>query len=190
MRGHADRINRLIMIVLGAIFLAIGGAIIAANTGVFASGFPQRTLLENPAVQWIGGHSTWFWPIAAAAATLLGVLALLWLITVLRGPPKAREISIDGSARTTVGSTALRDALTNEIQSYRGVDAAKVRVYGDPVQPRLGVKVNLTADARVAEVRNRIEQQALAHARAALDAPGLPLTLDLGVSGKSSPRVE
>jgi hypothetical protein len=190
MRGHADRINRLIMIVLGAIFLAIGGAIIAANTGVFASGFPQRTLLENPAVSWIGGHSTWFWPIAAAAATVLGVLAALWLVKILRGPPKTHDVSIDGSARTTVGATALRDALTNEIQSYRGVDAARVRVYGDSIQPRLGVKVNLTADARVAEVRRRIEQQALAHAREALDAPKMPVTLDLGVSGKSGPRVE
>jgi len=190
MRGHADRTNRTIMIVLGAIFAAIGGAIIAANTGLFASGFPQRTLLENPAVSWIGGHSTWFWPIAAAVAFVLGALALFWLIKILRGPPRAHDISIDGSARTTVGATALRDALTNEIQSYRGVDAAKVRVYGDPIQPRLGVKVNLTADARVAEVRNRIEQQALAHAREALDAPQMPVTLDLGVSKKSGPRVE
>ncbi|GIF53894.1 hypothetical protein DFJ67_6466 [Asanoa ferruginea] len=190
LRGHADRITRIVLIVIAACFLAIGGAIIAANTGLFASGFPQRTLLENPAVSWIGGHSTWFWPIAAAVATVLGVLALLWLIAVLRGPTKTHDLSIDGSARTTLGATALRDALTNEIQGYRGVDDAKVRVYGDAIQPKLGVRVSLTADARVAEVRDRIEQQALAHAREALNAPGLPVILDLGVSKKSSPRVE
>jgi hypothetical protein len=190
MRGHADRINRLALIVLGAILAAVGGAIIAANTGLFASGFPQRTLLENPAAEWIGGHSTWFWPITAAVVTVIALLALRWLVAVLRSAPKAHDVSIDGSARTTVGSTALRDALTNEIESYRGVQNAKVRIFGDPIQPRLGVRVNLTQDARVAEVRDRIEQQALAHARAALDAPEMPVTLDLGVTGKTGPRVE
>ncbi|MDG4825907.1 alkaline shock response membrane anchor protein AmaP [Asanoa sp. WMMD1127] len=190
LRGHADRITRTVLIILGFCFVAIGGAIIAANTGVFASGFPSRTLLENPAVAWIGGHSTWFWPIAAAALTLIGVFSLFWFFAVLRPPRKSRDISIDGTARTTLGSAALRDALTNEIQSYRGVENAKVRVYGDPVEPRLGVRVNLTHDARVAEVRDRIEHQALAHAREALDAPELPVILDLGVTGKSGARVE
>jgi hypothetical protein len=190
LRGHADRITRIVFIIMGACFLAIGGAIIAANTGVFASGFSSRTLLENPAVSWIGGHSTWFWPITAAALTLIGVASLIWFIAVLRPPHKTRDISIDGTARTTLGSAALRDALTNEIQSYRGVQNAKVRVYGDPVEPRIGVRVNLTADARVAEVRDRIEQQALNHARAALDAPDVRVILDLGVSGKSGSRVE
>ncbi|GAA1882292.1 hypothetical protein GCM10009687_58260 [Asanoa iriomotensis] len=157
---------------------------------MYASGFSSRTLLENPAASWIGGHSTWFWPIAAAALTLLGVLSLLWLVAILRPARKTGDISIDGSARTTLGSAALRDALTNEIQGYRGVQNAKVRVYGEPTEPKIGVRVNLTQDARVAEVRDRIERQALAHAREALDAPEIPVILDLGVSGKTGPRVE
>ncbi|GIF78084.1 alkaline shock response membrane anchor protein AmaP [Asanoa siamensis] len=190
LRGHADRITRTILIVLGAIFAAIGGAIIAANLNVYAGGFASRTLLQNPAVSWIGGHSTWFWPIAAAVLTVIGVLSLIWFFAILRPARKTGDISIDGTARTTLGSGALRDALTNEIQGYRGVQNAKVRVYGEPTEPKLGVRVNLTQDARVVEVRQRIERQALAHAREALDAPEMPVILDLGVSKKGGPRVE
>jgi len=190
MSDRADRVTRIVLTVIGAILLAIGVAGILANTGLYASGFGRRTLLQNPAAIWIGTHSAWFWPVAAAVAVAVALLAIAWLALVISPAPKTRDVSIDGSARTSLRASALRDALTSEIQSYRGVDSARVRVVGDPQDPRLGVKVNLTDDARVAEVRERVEREALAHAREALDAPRMPVVLDLAVSTRSGPRVE
>lgn len=190
MHGHADRTSRIVLAVIGGILIVIGGAGIAATTGAFASGFAHRTLLANPGATWIGGHSAWFWPLATALLVVLALLSVRWLAAVLSPPPTTRDISIDGSARTTLGSNALREALTTEIEGYRGVDAARVRVHGDPQSPRLGVRVTLTDDANVARVRDRIEQEALAHARESLDAPTMPVTLDLAVSTHTGRRVD
>jgi hypothetical protein len=130
--------------------------------------------------------------VAAVVAVILALLALRWLIAVLSPAPHARNIVIAGdhsTGRTTLTAGALDDALTADIETYRGVHSARARVYGDSSAPRLHVTVGLDRDADLAALRHRIETSALEHARHALDEPQLPIRLELAVTRYRTGRV-
>jgi len=189
---HADRTNRTLLTLFGLLLAVVGAAAILAGTNLFGAGFGDRSLLANPAARYIGTHSNWFWPIAGAVALLLALLSLRWLIAVLRPIPRAGDIDIHaaaGTGRTGLDATALRDALTTEVSGYRGVESTRVRVFGTAADPRLAVFVRAERDADMATLLHRLETQALAHARQALDAPDLRIRLDLSVGDSGKGRV-
>jgi hypothetical protein len=189
---HADRTNRALLALLGLMLLAGGTAGLLAGTEALGDDLDRRHLLDNPVARFIGDNSAWFWPVTALAAAVLALLAMRWLIAVLSPAPRAADIAIgaDRSAgRTSLRSGALSDVLATELETYRGVHAARVKVSGTPNDPSLDVTVRATEDADLARLRHRIEAEALTHARHALDTPGLPVRLDLTTTDHRSSRV-
>lgn len=189
---HADRTNRALLTLLGLLLLAAGVAGILAGAGVLGDQVDNRHLLANPVAHYIGDNGAWFWPIAALAAAILALLALRWLVAVLRPEPRTGDIHIaaaPATGRTTLDSGALRDALTAEIETYRGVDNARIHVLGTPDAPRLTVTVRATNDSDLVALRRRLETQALQHARQALDSPELPIRLHLSLANQKTSRV-
>ena len=79
--------------------------------------------------------------------------------------------------------------MLEEIGSYRGVSSARARLLGDPADPRLAVTAALEENADFNALRRRIETEALAHARLAVENMTLPTRLDLTVTGKRGARV-
>jgi hypothetical protein len=188
---HADRANRFLLALLGLLLLAAGTTALLAGTDVFGRTVDRRGLLDNPVTGFVGDN-TWFWPVAAVAAVVVALLALRWLITVLTPAPRAGNIAIAGdrsAGRTTLSAGALDDALTTEIETYRGVHTARARVYGDPGNPRLDVTIGLDQDADLTALRHRVETEALAHARQVLDDPDLPIGLEFTVTRHHTARV-
>jgi len=189
---HADRTNRVLLALLGLLLFAAGAAGLLAGTDVFADDLDRRRLLDNPVARFVGDNSAWFWPVAALVAAILALLALRWFLAVLSPAPRAGDVLISGdrsAGRTTLRSGALSDALASELETYRGVHAARVRVSGTPTDPSLDITVRTTEDADLARLRHRIETEALTHARQALDAPRLPVRLDLTATDHRSSRV-
>ena len=180
---HADRTNRLMLILLGLLALAAGGAAMAASTGVFGSAFSRRTLFDNRASSYIGHHGGWLWPAVAGACLLLALACLRWILALLASTDRVGEITIRGDrdrkGTTILQPAAVTDALTREISAYHGVDTAKGRVIGDDRNPEIVLIVTPAPSADLHALHHRIEAEALAHARRALGKPTLPIQLDL-----------
>jgi hypothetical protein len=189
---HADRTSRAVLALLGLLLVTAGTAGVLAGTDVFGRDVDRRHLLDNPVAAFIGDNTVWFWPVVALVAVILAVLALRWLIALLSPAPRAAGIVVGGdrsSGRTVLRAGALGDALTTELETYRGVHAARVRVSGPPTDPALDITVRTTEDADLARLLHRIETEALTHARHALDAPRLPVHLDLTGTDHRAGRV-
>jgi hypothetical protein len=201
---RADRGNRVLLTLIGLIVLAIGiGGLLAAG-GVFGATFQHRRLFDNPFSRYFSDNGSWLWPTIAAAAFVVMLLCLIWLLRVLFGSDRAGDIAVptiarssgdpahgDGvhvGGRTRLRPSALTQALTQEIETYHGVTAARARVLGDPLEPTLAVEVTTSRRADVAYLVQRIEHEALAHARQALDKPHLPVRLDITVTDKAAAR--
>ncbi|MEV6923751.1 alkaline shock response membrane anchor protein AmaP [Dactylosporangium sp. NPDC051485] len=189
---HADRANRVALAILGLVLLGLGVAGLLLGAGVFGGRAAHRTLVDNDVVRFVISQRDWLWPVLAVIAVVVALLALRWLLAVLFSTGRLAGIRVAGdraAGRTTLVSAALVDAVSSEIEQYRGVRSARTRVEGDPADPRLAVTVRADRDADLAALHRNIEHNALAHARHALDAPDLPIRLNLTTARRHGPRV-
>jgi hypothetical protein len=189
---HADRTNRIILLLLAVLLIAAGLAAGAASIGVLGTATRHSRLTANPAGNFIGTQGGWLWPVAAVAAAILVLLTLRWLLALLFSTDRSGDLLIHPgppAGRTTLAPRALTEAIVEEIESYRGVNSARARVLGEPEDPELVVTAELDENADLPALRHRIETSALAHARSAVGNPSLPTQLDLTVTTKRLSRV-
>jgi hypothetical protein len=179
---HADRTNRLMLVLFALLVLAAGAAGMAASTGVFGAAFSRQALFDNRVSSYIGHHGGWLWPAVAGACLLLALACLRWILALLASTDRVGEITIPcgtDQGTTILQPAAITDALTREISAYRGVDTAKGRVIGDGHNPEIVLIVSPAPSADLHALHHRIEAEALAHARRALGKPTLSIQLDL-----------
>ena len=189
---HADRTNRVLLAIFGLLVLAVGAAGLIANLGGFGTAFQQKALFTNRVSRYIGEHGSWLWPVIAVACALVAVLMLRWIYVLIASTDRADDIVIRGdydAGRTLLRPAALATAVRDEIATYHGVSSAKARVLGDPGDTRLIVTVAVLTTADIAALRQRIETQALAHARQALGKSDLPIRMFLDVTKAEPSRV-
>jgi hypothetical protein len=186
---HADRTNRFALTFFGLLVLLIGAAGLAASVGAFGHSFSHRTLFANRVSTYIGHHGEWVWPAAAGVSLVIALLALRWILALMISTDRAGDIPIP--VATSDGTTVLRPAavtgaLMREIGTYHGVDNAHGRIIGDGAAPEIVVEVTARQGADLHALYQRIEEEAFAHARQALDKESLPIKLDLDVSRRST----
>jgi hypothetical protein len=181
---HADRVKRIVLILLGLLALAAGAAGMTASVGGFGQAISHRTLFDNPVSAYIGHHG-WVWYAAAGVCLIITLAVLLWIAILLVSTDRTDDIPIpvathDGT--TILLPAALTDALTTEIGGYHGVDAVRGRIIGDADDPKIVLAVTASQTADLHALHQRIETEALAHAREALGKADLAIQLDLAVS--------
>jgi hypothetical protein len=189
---HADRTNRAMLILFALLLIAVG--LIGALTSFGAFGVPAEhaRLFANPVGIYVGHHGAWLWLVIAAAGVVMAWLALRWLAVLLFSTDRHGDIRLPGdrsAGRTTLLAPALTDAVSEEIRTYPGVRSANARLIGDATSPDLVIETTLEQSANLSALRQRIEKNAVAHARQALDNPNLPVILDLTVSDRHARRV-
>jgi hypothetical protein len=189
---HADRTNRIALLLLALLLIAVGLDAGAASLGLFGRFTQHSRLMANPTGRFFGAQGAWLWPVIAGVALIVVILALRWLAALLFSTDRAGDLPIAPEGRpgrTILAARALTDAVAGEIDGYRGVDSVRARLIGDPGQPRLVVTAILEETADLAALRQRIETEALTHARTALDNPALPVQLNLTVTTRRASRV-
>lgn len=189
--GTTPRLDRFLVLLFGVLLTAAGVLALLVGLGVFGSRLRAQPVLDNVAGDYVGRNSQWLWPVIALVGLLLGLLALRWLMKQLT-PTAVRDLQLEQAAtdgHTDLSGSAVTSAVSQEIRDYRGVTGASARLTGEETDPQLVLRVQLDRRADVAAVRDRISEQAIAHARQALDNPELPVQLDLVVTDKQAARV-
>jgi hypothetical protein len=189
---HADRTNRVVLTIFGLVLLAVGVAGLIASLGGFGKAFADKALFTNRVSRYFGEQGSWLWPVIAVGCALVALLMLRWIYVLLVSTDRADDIVFSGDSdpgRTVLRPAALAAAVGDEISTYHGVSSAKARVLGDPGDPRLVVTVAALTTADIPALRQRIETQAFAHARQALEKADLPIRVFLDVSQAEAPRV-
>jgi hypothetical protein len=192
---HADKTNRSALTLLGLVLLAAGAGAMALSVGLFGAGRARKPLFANTVSKYVGAHGSWIWVTAAVLAALVALIMLRWLAALLLSTDRAGDLEIrnDGSAEPrgtgVVKSAAVNKAVVAEIQTYRGVESAKSRTLGDADEPRLALSITVDKADNLDSVRKRVEADAVAHVRQALDHPTLPVLLDFTIAAKPPARV-
>jgi len=176
---RAVRANRIVIGLVGLILLLAGAAGLLAGFGIFGSTLENEAVLSARVDRYVDSHG-WFWPVLAAFTAVIALLAVVWLIAQVR-TNRLRGINVASGrdGHTYLQGGAVTEALETEVESYRGVSKARVRLSGTRSAPRLTLVVTLDGRVGAGEIRHRVEGQALDHARHALDTDWLPARVDL-----------
>jgi hypothetical protein len=193
---HADRANRILLTVIGFIALAlgIGGLLLAA--GVFGHRVQGKFLVDNGFSRYIGHHGTWVWPAIGGIAFFVALLALWWLGALLLTTDRASDIRLTPPrtkdeprrGRTTLAPSALVSAVTDEISEYHGITGARGRILGEASRPTLALDVSASRRADLPALIERIQRDAVAHARGALDKDDMRAIVNVSVNDKAVSR--
>ncbi|MEO6500652.1 MAG: alkaline shock response membrane anchor protein AmaP [Jatrophihabitantaceae bacterium] len=189
---HADRTNRTMLILFAIALIAAGATGALAGFGALGPVTQHGELPANRVGAFFGRHGDWLWPTIAAAALVIALLALRWLLALLFSTDRAGDLPLTGdrsAGRTTLSAAALTDAVAAEVDSYPGVHSARARLIGNAFAPTLVITATVEESADLPGLRRRIEANAVQHARQALDDPELPVRLDLTVTTQQAHRV-
>ncbi len=191
MNATVDRVNRVVLFLVGSLFAIAGGVGLAAANEQVDLDEPRRLyrqavddVVDQPAA-WATG--------ALAGLAILAVLSLVWawrqIVARADGPPLGTvDVEDTPLGRTTVEPVAVARALAQDLESVDGVTGAKVRVLTVAPQPHIVASVDLDAQASPDAVRAGVEEP-IARACRALVVPAMTVDLRLNPSGTQPPRV-
>lgn len=191
MNALVDRVDRVVLFVIGLVLVVAGGLGLAAANDAFDLDTPgqiYRRAVDDVAVQ----PAAW----ATGALTALAILAILGLVWAWRqivaradGPALGTvDMQDTPRGRTTVEPIAVARALARDLESVDGVTGAKVRVVDVGPQPHIVASVELDAQASPAAVRAGVEEP-IARACRVLVVPDMTVDLRLNPSDTQPPRV-
>lgn len=189
MTRHTAVISRAGLILIGFILLGGGGVVLVRGLGVFpeALGSATAPLLSDAQVRYPTEHA-WVWPVTAAVAAVIALLALWWLVAQTPvGSLRRLSVEPDRSHGVTVlPADAVTGAVVDEVEGYPGVQRATAALWGSPADPELRLTLTAEDQADPALLRARVETEALAHVRTALDLDDLPTVLRIRFTGSRS----
>jgi hypothetical protein len=191
---HADRTNRTALTLFGLALLVVGAAAMAVSVGALGSARARKPLFANKVSTYVGAHGSWIWAAAAVVAALLALVMLRWLAALLMSTDRSGDVEVPNDGGATAGTGLIKPGAVNkavvaEIETYRGVASAKARTLGDSDEPRLALTVTVDKAESLDSVRKRVEADAIAHVRQALDNPTLPVQLDFTIAKRPPARV-
>jgi hypothetical protein len=178
--ARTARGNRIGLAFLGLLLLAGGAAALLAGQGVLGTRYRDAPLLTGWEDRWVDSRA-WVWPVIGAVAALVTLLCLRWLLVQVRRDGVG-SLQLEADRRrgaTRVDARLLERAVSEEVGDYPGVLRASAQLAGQAGAPELHLTVALREGADLPAVRRRIDEEAVANLRGALEVDRLPLLLTL-----------
>ncbi|HEY2176222.1 MAG TPA: alkaline shock response membrane anchor protein AmaP [Mycobacteriales bacterium] len=190
MRNRTNRLNRVVLTVIGVILLLAGVGAVLLSTGIFGADRAHRAVVDHATTQTVYRSAGWLWPTVGAVGFVLGILALYWLIVQLR-VERIRSIAMERaqSGDLVLTGSALTDAVREETTAVPGVGRARARLTRDVTDPELVLTVWLRQAADLGEVSRQLDDDVIAHARRALARDQLTTWLRIEVDADDRQRV-
>ncbi|MGW1979961.1 alkaline shock response membrane anchor protein AmaP [Streptomyces sp. NPDC001889] len=172
-------VNRVLLGLAGLVLTAVGGAVLAAGTGLSVPSWwpwygPRDVLLRTAdRVRW--RDESWWWPAVIGGLAVLVLLAL-WLLLAQLRRRRLSEVLVDSGdgEGARLRGRALEGALEGEAGALEGVERARVRLTGRRGEPVARVGLVLEPHASPARTLERLTSEAVAHARDSASLPALP----------------
>jgi hypothetical protein len=171
-----DRVERATFSILGLLLLAAGLYALSRGLGTFGSGSSDDPLVSDSTRSFLGDHESWWWAAGAAAAVVSVLAGLALLRRQLRAVPRRGADPLvrrrdDGVTRVDRG--ALTGALEDELEHLPDVDRATARLVRAGTHPLVDVRLQVSDDADLGDVRGAVEDHALERFRQAIETDQL-----------------
>jgi len=182
------RLNRAVLAVLGSLLLLTGAFVLLVGSGA-APAITARLPVSADLPLLPAGFvaPTWLPGVGLAAAVVVGLAALWWLVAqTARAPATGTwQLADDACGGTTELDSATAAApLAKEISAYPGVRAATARLVGAHQHPQLHMRVTAEDGASLPDLRQQIDEVAVPRLVGALDLTALDADVVLRLTGR------
>jgi hypothetical protein len=184
MTARVDRVNRVLLFVLGLASVAGGVVVMLISTRVFSDSLADKPVLRKATRDFADRNAGWFYTAIAIGAGVLALLALRWLVAQA-ATQRVSALNLEPDRQqghTKLSSGALGEAVEDEVERIRGVSRASVRMLGKPGDPLLRLDVKVGDEGDLGYIRSRIEQDTIPNARRAVSMSRLPIWVRLAVA--------
>ena len=175
-----DRMNRVVLLVLGLLLVAAGSYGLARGFGAFGQDQADDPTLPQGIVDFAARNTEWFWPAVAVAALVVAYLGLRWFGAQIPVPQGVRQIDLSKDSTrgiTRVRAAGVARALAADIDRQEGVSSAHARFVSRDRRADLEVVAEIFDDADLEDVRRHIESRALRKFRRVLEAEDMKVHL-------------
>ncbi|MFD9702357.1 alkaline shock response membrane anchor protein AmaP [Lentzea sp. NPDC059081] len=177
--------NRFLLGLLGLVLLLAGGAAVAVHFGVVPRVDRDAALVPGTALP-----PTWVLVVVAAAAVVLALLCLRWLLAQVPRRKVASWRWAEEAGATRLSSSTAAAPFAEEVAAYPGVRKVDAELTGPRTAPNLALVVRAHGDADLRGIRRRIDDEGLPRLREALETPDLRATVEFRVAAaKAGARV-
>ncbi len=189
---RADRVNRAVLSVLGALML-IGGAVgLAYSLGAFGKDRSTKPFLSDQLRRWVRDNQKWFWLVVIAACLVLAALALRWLLFQAKPQSSVGDFSFplnEGEGKTSVSARAVVDAVVADLSDQPGVRKAGARLsQQDPLV--VDAWVDYDSASYVPAFRQSVQEQVLPRLQRCLEVEDAVVNLELRLVSGTTGRVD
>ncbi|MDT9696104.1 alkaline shock response membrane anchor protein AmaP [Streptomyces sp. P17] len=187
-------VNRVLLGLVGLLFVALGGSVLAVGLGLnppswwIHDGKDDVLLSDAERTRW--HDDGWWWPTVIAVLAVLLLLALWWLTAVLRRR-RLSEVLVDtgDGEGALLRGRALESVLTSEAASMDGVHRAHTHLTGRRNAPETRVRLLLEPHVDPGAALTELTAQALTHARESAGLASLPAEVRLRAAKHRAERV-
>jgi hypothetical protein len=172
-------LNRTLLTLTGLVLLLGGAYVVTRGSGLIPAIGPLPA--QDPTAALLPTGTTvqpWVPYAVIVAAAVIGVLCLLWLAAQIgRRRERGRTWRLGGDpgrGTTLIDADTAAAAFADEVGAYPGVQRAGAAITGSRTEPLLHLTLTTTGDGHVADLRTRIDTEALPRLRAALELDDLP----------------
>ncbi|MEV7012733.1 hypothetical protein [Streptosporangium sp. NPDC051022] len=191
MNRKTARGNRLGLLIMGLLLILLGGYTLVR--GAYA--LPQHLapagepLVNDPVRAAFARYDPWLWWVIAAAAIVLALFGLRWLMVQGRRDRLGDFRLESGSAGVTdVDTTTVANAMADEIGAHPAVLSASASMTGSRAHPAVRLRVVADESAPMSVIREQLGDRAIPHMRQALDLENMPAVAKVSLEEASPSR--
>lgn len=170
MTPTVDRVNRVLLIVIGAVVLVAGVLLLLVSGGAFGSYAATSSVIPEQATLNMRANQSWFWPVLAVLLLIIAALCAWWVMAQLRTHSVAQlELERSPEGNVIVSGHALAECLEQDCESIPGIARARVRVASDNDRVSISVTAWIGAPYDINRSVELITTNVLPHLNHALD---------------------
>lgn len=177
MKDKTAQGNRLGLLLMGLILMALGALALARGAAAFPANVASAggPLVDTRLREAFAHYDPWLWWVVAAAALILALYGLRWLLVQVRRR-RLSGMRLDGGPAgiTDVDTESVTNAAATEAGSHPAIIGATATMIGTNEHPAVRMRVAVVEDTPMSVVREQLGGVVIPHMRQALETERIP----------------
>lgn len=172
MTPRVDRINRVLLILIGSLLVIVGVLALLQSGSVFGSARAKSPVVTDPTAHWYGVNGSWFWPTVGAIMLVVAGLCVWWVSAQIRTQGSTRiELDHGHDGTVTASATALAECVEIDTTAQPGIARARAKLSSVGAENRLHLTLWVEPPYDITDAVARVTNTVLPHLAYALDGP-------------------